>query len=115
LVRTGEQEWPITRHSRIADHDDSGKPLRAAFEVDSGHRDGNGCGRSNVTLDPTKEPKQMDVLDAVRKTPRKGICELTGDKLRAVFQPNGTGERPTEFATKKKGEVMITYERVKPK
>ena len=68
-----------------------------------------------ITIDPTKEPKHMDVLDAVRKTPHKGIYELKGDKLRAVFQPDANGERPTEFATKKKGEVMFTYERVKPK
>ena len=70
---------------------------------------------TTFTLDPTKEPKHMDVADAVRKTPHKGIYELKGDKLKAVFQPDANGERPTEFATKKKGEVMITYERVKPK
>src|SRR5215218_7354435 len=34
---------------------------------------------TTFTLDPTKEPKHMDVLDAVRKTPHKGIYELKGD------------------------------------
>jgi uncharacterized protein (TIGR03067 family) len=70
---------------------------------------------TTFTLDPTKEPKWMDVLDAVRKTPQKGIYELKGDKLRAVVQADPKGDRPTEFSTKKKGEVMFTYERVKPK
>jgi uncharacterized protein (TIGR03067 family) len=70
---------------------------------------------TTFTIDPTKEPKHMDALDAVRKTTHKGIYELKGDKLKAVFQPDANGERPTEFATKKKGEVMFTYERVKPK
>jgi uncharacterized protein (TIGR03067 family) len=70
---------------------------------------------TTITLDPTKEPKWMDAMDAVRKTPQKGIYELKGDKLRAVFQPDAKGDRPAEFSTKKKGEVMFTYERVKPK
>ena len=71
--------------------------------------------QTTFTIDPTKEPKQMDVLDPIRKTPHKGIYELKGDKLRAVLQPDANGERPTEFATKKKGEVRCTDERVKPK
>jgi uncharacterized protein (TIGR03067 family) len=70
---------------------------------------------TTFTIDPTKEPKHLDMTDAAGKTPHKGIYELKGDKLRAVVQTDATGERPTEFATKKKGEVMFTYERVIPK
>jgi hypothetical protein len=56
----------------------------------------------------------MDVTNAKGETHR-GIYELKGDKLRAVFQPDGARARPAQFGTKKRGEVMFTYERVKPK
>ena len=111
-------EWKIV----AAEAD--GKPIESkgivTFTADgkctiSSQRSGIPDIETTFTIDPTKEPKHLDVLDAVRKTPHKGIYELKGDKLRAVFQPDANGERPTEFATKKKGEVMFTYERVKTK
>ena len=68
-----------------------------------------------VVLDPGKEPKWMDVTNLLKKTHR-GIYELKGDTLKAVFRPDEKGERPTEFKTKKgSGLIMYTYERVKAK
>jgi uncharacterized protein (TIGR03067 family) len=68
---------------------------------------------TTMKIDPTQTPKWMDVTNDLKKT-QKGIYELKGDTLKAVFQIDEKGDRPTEFKTKK-GEVMYTYERVKPK
>ncbi len=69
-----------------------------------------------ITLDPTRQPKWMDVTNVKLKTTDLGIYELKGDTLKAVFQSNAKGRRPAAFKTMKgSGEVMYTYERVKPK
>lgn len=68
---------------------------------------------TTVTLDPSKKPKWIDVTNAKQVT-HKGIYEQKGDTMKAVFQGDEKGERPTEFKSKK-GEVMFSYERVKPK
>ena len=63
-----------------------------------------------IVLDPTKSPKWIDATNAQGQT-HKGIYEIKGDRMRAVFG----GNRPTEFKTTAKGaEVMYTYKRVKP-
>jgi uncharacterized protein (TIGR03067 family) len=67
-----------------------------------------------ITLDPTKSPKWMDTTNPQKKT-HKGIYELKGDKLKlAVLLQDMKGERPTEFKAKK-GQVIYTYERIKPR
>ncbi|AWM35898.1 hypothetical protein GobsT_63710 [Gemmata obscuriglobus] len=68
--------------------------------------------KTTIALDPTKKPKWIDVTNARGRTD-KGIYELNGDQMKAVFRAGG--DRPTEFKTEAEGEVMYTYERVKPK
>ncbi len=62
-----------------------------------------------VTLDPTKNPKTIDV------TPdSKGIYELDGDTLKVRYSKEGT-ERPTKLTGKtKEGEIQIIFKRAKP-
>jgi uncharacterized protein (TIGR03067 family) len=71
---------------------------------------------NTITIDPSKTPRQIEVTNTKTKQTWVGIYELKGDRLRAVFQGEKDGKRPTEFNTKKGSlEVMYTYERVKPK
>jgi uncharacterized protein (TIGR03067 family) len=70
---------------------------------------------NTITIDPYKTPKQIGVTNTKTKQTWVGIYELKGNQLRAVFQGEKDGKRPTEFKTKKGSqEVMYTYERVKP-
>lgn len=72
-------------------------------------------------VNPDKNPKWMDVwtaMDVPGENRRdqvllRGIYELDGDKLRAVFQNTPDGKRPTEFKAEDAGTVMYTYERVR--
>jgi uncharacterized protein (TIGR03067 family) len=71
---------------------------------------------NTITIDPSKTPKQIGMTNTKTKQTWVGIYELKGDQLRAVFQGEKGGKRPTEFKTEKGSqEVMYTYERVKPK
>ena len=121
---TKEELKQLAGEWKIVAAEADGKPVDSrgsvTFTIDgkctiSSGRSGLPDLETTFSIDPTKEPKHMDVVGATSKTTHKGIYEVKGDKLRAVFQPDANGERPTEFATKKKGEVMFTYERVKPK
>ncbi len=70
---------------------------------------------NTILLDPTKEPKWIDLTNPATKTTFLGIYELKGDSLIATFQAE-KGGRPTQFKTKKAGAgAMYTYERVKQK
>ena len=70
---------------------------------------------NTIVLDPTKEPKWIDLTNPATKTTFLGIYELKGDSLIATFQAEKDG-RPTQFKTKKASAgVMYTYERVKQK
>jgi uncharacterized protein (TIGR03067 family) len=68
---------------------------------------------TTIAIAPTQEPKWMDVTNA-NKVTQKGIYELKGDTLKAVFRIDEKRDRPTEFKSTK-GTVLYTYERVKPK
>jgi uncharacterized protein (TIGR03067 family) len=71
---------------------------------------------NTITIDPAKTPRHIDVTNTMTREKWLGIYELKGDQLKAVFQGDKDGQRPTEFKTRKGSlEVMYTYERVKPK
>ncbi len=72
--------------------------------------------QNTFTIDPSKTPKHLGLTNTQTKEAWVGIYELKGDRLRAVFQGQKGGKRPTEFKTRKGSlEVMYTYKRVKPK
>jgi uncharacterized protein (TIGR03067 family) len=69
-------------------------------------------------LDPTKNPKTLDILGT--DGPNKGktiltIYELKGDTLKVCYDLSGKG-RPTEFNTKGGPQhYLVTYQRVTAK
>ncbi|QEL18342.1 TIGR03067 domain-containing protein [Limnoglobus roseus] len=96
----------------------SEKPVVSVIELVSGQgKIDNGPGfaplDTTYTIDPSQRPRSIDVSIKQFKTTNKGIYRLKGDRLTMVFQGDHKGERPTSFRTKD-GEVLNTYERVKP-
>jgi uncharacterized protein (TIGR03067 family) len=67
-------------------------------------------------LDPAKEPKAIDIVDASGPNKGKtclGIYELRGDEFRVVFAPPGK-PRPTKFTTAPgSGQWIHVWKRVK--
>ena len=61
-------------------------------------------------LDPSKKPKQIDLLVEEGKT-AKGICSLEGTTLKLCVE-KGDGERPTEFtAPKDSNHILIVLKK----
>ena len=75
-----------------------------------------GTVKGTQKLDPTKEPKTIDIKDASGPNKDKtclGIYELKGDEFRVTFAPPGK-PRPTKFATAAdSGQWMHVWKRVK--
>ena len=71
--------------------------------------------KGTYRLDPTRDPKTVDWLDAIGEDAGKtlpAIYSLEGDRL--VFCAAGPGqERPTEFRTRP-GHVLRVAQRVTP-
>lgn len=67
-------------------------------------------------LDPTKEPKTIDIKDATGSNKGQtclGIYEIEGDTLRVAFAPAGK-PRPTKFTTEAdSGQWLHVWKRVK--
>lgn len=74
--------------------------------------------RARIKLDPTKMPKTIDSL--ISEGPNegatsRGIYEIQGDTLKTCFGRPGA-DRPKVFeAGAGSGQIVSTYERVKPK
>ncbi len=75
-----------------------------------------GTVKGTQKLDPSKEPKTIDINDASGPNKDKtclGIYELKGDELRVAFAPPGKA-RPTKFTTAAdSGQWMHVWKRVK--
>ncbi|HEY1861672.1 MAG TPA: TIGR03067 domain-containing protein [Gemmataceae bacterium] len=73
--------------------------------------------RGTVKLDPSKKPKEMDIVGT--EGPNKGktilaIYEKTDDTLRICYDLSGKS-RPTEFKSTKGTQLfLVTYNREKP-
>src|SRR5260370_32969518 len=73
--------------------------------------------RGTVKLDPSKKPKEMDIIGT--EGPNKGktilaIYEMTDDTLRICYDLSGKA-RPSEYKTAKKTKLfLVTYKREKP-
>jgi RNA polymerase sigma factor (sigma-70 family) len=107
---------------RLVAVEEAGKPLPPANFGRNTHWDFSGItGKftsgmrvmsGTVTLDPTKDPKWID-LTLGKDFVLQGIYELKGDTLRVFLLPTGTG-RPSEFKTREgTTQTMSTYERAK--
>ena len=94
------------------------KEMRISFEGDKllAKRGGKVAESSTFSLDETKNPKTIDMLQAnsKEKRPAQGIYKLEGDKLSMIWRKEG-GERPADFDATKAGPevVIIVLEREK--
>ena len=79
-------------------------------------REGGGWHREfTYTLDPTADPKRIDMTETTRNGGRQhipGIYKFDGDRLLICADTRGAGQRPTEFKGTARVELM-TLERVK--
>ncbi len=73
--------------------------------------------RGTVKVDPSKKPKEMDIIGT--EGPNKGktilaIYEMTDDTLRICYDLSGKA-RPSEYKTAKDTKLfLVTYKREKP-
>jgi uncharacterized protein (TIGR03067 family) len=78
---------------------------------------GKNADRGTVKIDPSKKPKEMDIIGT--EGPNKGktilaIYEMTDDTLRICYDLSGKA-RPSEFKTAKDTNLyLVTYKREKP-
>ncbi len=73
---------------------------------------------ADFKLDPSKDPKQIDVTiqkgpDGEKGLMALGIYKLDGDKLTIHACHPGDGDRPTDFETTGGRNVLVTLERVR--
>jgi uncharacterized protein (TIGR03067 family) len=95
----------------VTDGEEHGDAAKRTIIVDNGNWisafDGNGNGQARIIVDPTKEPRQIDLVWTVSATggKSKGIYRFTDDTtIELCFnQPRGEGSdvRPTAFTTAK--------------
>lgn len=75
-----------------------------------------GTVKGKQKLDPTMEPKTIDIMDASGPNEGKtclGIYELKGDEFRVAFAPPGK-PRPSKFTTApESGQWLHVWKRVK--
>jgi uncharacterized protein (TIGR03067 family) len=74
--------------------------------------------KGTFTVDPSKKPKEMDIVGTEGPTKDKKyltIYELTDDTLKVCYSPLDGKERPKEFKTTERGkELLFIYKRQKP-
>jgi uncharacterized protein (TIGR03067 family) len=96
-------EWVIASGERggTGIPEEEAKPLRRIVEGDhyTLARDGEVIGRGTFTIDPTKNPKTIDVRrERAKNKPLLGIYELDGDTFKICVAAEGD-ERPNRFTS----------------
>ena len=61
----------------------------------------------SLTLDPTKEPKAIDLDLGEGKGRIEGIYKLSGDELTLCFSAVGGAERPNKFASPDGTQIIL--------
>src|SRR5262249_34679616 len=67
--------------------------------------------RAPYTLNPAKQPREMDIRVKGDVSPMRAIYEFDGDRLRLSWTKRG--KRPSDFDTRKNGSVLIVFKRWK--
>lgn len=80
--------------------EEAGKERKMTFKGDAVTlRDGNKEGQATCTLDPSKDPKTIDlVIKGEESKPIHGIYTLEGDDLKICAPTEPGKERPKDFA-----------------
>ena len=68
-----------------------------------------------IKIDPTRNPKTMDLSPNGEKETVRAVYELAGDTLRVCWGSDNGKERPAEFAsTPGSGHTLVVLKREKP-
>jgi len=76
------------------------------------YRDFASNARSTIEIDPSKDPKSIDLTFRGEKEPARGIYKLEGDTLTVCYGTAG-GERPKEFKTTQETGLLVVWKREK--
>jgi uncharacterized protein (TIGR03067 family) len=76
------------------------------------YRDSPSTARATIEIDPSKDPKTIDLTFRGEKEPARGIYKLEGDTLTVCYGTVG-GERPKEFKTTQETGVLVVLKRAK--
>jgi len=91
--------------------------LRVSFMGEDYHlTGGENPSRGKISLDPSHEPKQIEIRPATGPNAGEtlhGIYEVTGDTLRICYDAQG-GDRPKTFSGKEEGQLSVTCKRTQP-
>ena len=77
------------------------------------YRDSPSTARATIEIDPSKDPKTIDLTFRGEKEPARGIYKLEGDTLTVCYNATVGGERPKEFKTTQETGVLVVLKRAK--
>jgi hypothetical protein len=65
--------------------------------------------RYQITIDPSKKPVTIDLLDEQKKDNMLGIYALDWDSLKICYRLDGKGGRPTEFMSPENSRTRVVF------
>jgi uncharacterized protein (TIGR03067 family) len=77
------------------------------------YRDFRSNARATIEIDPSKDPKTIDLTLRGEEEPARGIYKLEGDTLTVCYNATVGGERPKEFKTTQETGVLDVLKRAK--
>jgi uncharacterized protein (TIGR03067 family) len=77
------------------------------------YRDFRSNARSTIEIDPSKDPKTIDLTLRGEELPARGIYKLEGDSLTVCYNATVGGERPREFKSTQEMGVLVVLKRAK--